>query len=84
MPQTSTGTRNVLEAAGQAGCRRIVYTSTVGCIGLPKDETGRVTPTDETAPVSESQMTNHYKRSKWQAEQIAIELRAERICPSSL
>src|SRR4029077_8648014 len=30
------GTRNVLEVAGNAGCKRIVYTSTVGCIGLPK------------------------------------------------
>src|SRR5262249_1939700 len=30
------GTRNVLEAAGAVGCKRIVYTSTVGCIGLPK------------------------------------------------
>jgi len=30
------GTRNVLEAAGKAGCQRIVYTSTVGCVGLPK------------------------------------------------
>src|SRR5215471_16608523 len=29
------GTRNVLEAAAAAGCKRIVYTSTVGCIGLP-------------------------------------------------
>ena len=26
------GTRHVIEAAGAAGCRRIVYTSTVGCI----------------------------------------------------
>jgi dihydroflavonol-4-reductase len=69
-----TGTRNVLEAAGEAGCEKIVYTSTVGCIGLPKNENGRVVPTDETAPVSESQMSNHYKRSKWQAEQVAIEL----------
>src|SRR5205085_6673356 len=31
-------------------------------------------PTDETSPVSEAQMTNHYKRSKWQAEQIVLEL----------
>ncbi len=31
------GTRNVLEAAGRAACSRIVYTSTVGCIGLPKE-----------------------------------------------
>ena len=75
-----TGTRNVLEAAGEAGCGKIIYTSTVGCIGLPKKENGRVVPTDETAPVSESQMSSHYKRSKWQAEQVAIEL-AQRNLP---
>lgn len=69
------GTRNVLEAAAEAGCQRIVYTSTVGCIGLPRpDAAGYVVPTDETAPVSEAQMSNHYKRSKWQAEQVALEL----------
>lgn len=68
------GTRNVLEAAAQAGCSRIVYTSTVGCIGLPSAENGRVLPTDETAPVSEAQMSNHYKRSKWRAERVAVEL----------
>src|SRR5262245_37003421 len=28
------GTRNVIATAMQAGCSRIVYTSTVGCIGL--------------------------------------------------
>ena len=66
------GTRNVLEMAAGAGCSRIVYTSTVGCIGYPTD--GRVTPSDETVPVSEVQMTNHYKRSKWHAEQVAIQL----------
>jgi dihydroflavonol-4-reductase len=74
------GTRNVIEAAGRAGCSRIVYTSTVGCIGLPKQINGRVVPTDETAPVSEAQMSNHYKRSKWQAEQVALEL-AQRGLP---
>src|SRR5213080_4909840 len=70
------GTRNVIEAAVAAGCSRIVYTSTVGCIGLPKEVNGIVTPTDETTPVSESQMSNHYKRSKWLAEQAARELAA--------
>ena len=35
---------------------------------------GQVLPTDETAPVSEAQMSNHYKRSKWQAEQVALHL----------
>jgi len=68
------GTRNVIEAAADAGCRRIVYTSTVGCIGLPAPFEGRITPSDEATPVFEAQMSNHYKRSKWQAEQIAAQL----------
>jgi dihydroflavonol-4-reductase len=68
------GTRTVIEAATAAGCGRIVYTSTVGCIGLPRSVNGRVAPTDETAAASEAQMSNHYKRSKWKAEQVALEL----------
>ncbi len=68
------GTRHVIEAAAEADCRRIVYTSTVGCIGLPTPIQGRISPTDETAPVSEAQMSNHYKRSKWHAEQVALQL----------
>lgn len=72
------GTRNILTAARDAGCARIVYTSTVGCIGLPKrNADGSFTPTDETAPVSEAQMSNHYKRSKWRAELVARELAAQ-------
>jgi dihydroflavonol-4-reductase len=46
----------------------------VGCIGLPSPVPGKVIPSDEATPVLEGQMSNHYKRSKWQAEQIAIEL----------
>ncbi|HTL54509.1 MAG TPA: hopanoid-associated sugar epimerase [Candidatus Limnocylindrales bacterium] len=68
------GTRTVLEAAAAALCSRIVYTSTVGCIGLPAGEKGQLVPTDETCATSEAQMTNHYKRSKWQAEQVALQL----------
>jgi dihydroflavonol-4-reductase len=68
------GTRNVIETAAGAGCSRIVYTSTVGCIGYPVPIDGRINPSDETIPVSEAQMTNHYKRSKWQAEQVAAQL----------
>ena len=71
------GTRHVIEAAVAAGCSRIVYTSTVGCIGLPKGVNGIVTPTDETTPVSETQMRNHYKLSKWRAEVLARELAAK-------
>ncbi len=79
------GTRNVIEAAVAAGCSRIVYTSTVGCIGLPRmtrscgresaDE--RIVPSDEATPVSEAQMSNHYKLSKWKAEVVARELAAK-------
>jgi dihydroflavonol-4-reductase len=62
------GTRNLLEAAVSAGAKRIVYTSTVGCIGMPPGQEG-----DEQTPVSVSDMTGHYKRSKWLAEQVALE-----------
>jgi dihydroflavonol-4-reductase len=68
------GTRNVIEAAGKAGCQRIVYTSTVGCIGLPGTIRGATIPTDESKNVSTAQLSNHYKRSKWMAEEIAVNL----------
>jgi dihydroflavonol-4-reductase len=68
------GTRNVIEAASSAGCTRIVYTSTVGCIGYPTPSDGRIIPSDETTACSTAQMSNHYKRSKWQGEQVAVEL----------
>lgn len=69
------GTRNLLEAAAQAGCSRIVYTSTVGCIGLPRAAVdGSVEPTNESTPVAETQMSNPYKLSKWRAERVALEL----------
>jgi dihydroflavonol-4-reductase len=62
------GTRNMLEAAERAGVERVIYTSTVGCIGMPN---GR--PGDEDTPVSINDMVGHYKRSKWLAEQVALE-----------
>lgn len=70
------GTRMVIQSAAAAGCSRIIYTSTVGCIGLPRVTHGTVTPTDESAPVSEAQMSNPYKLSKWRAEVVARELAA--------
>jgi dihydroflavonol-4-reductase len=73
------GTRNVLEAAVDAGCSRIVYTSTVGCIGLPRAVNGVITPTDETKPVAEAEMTNHYKLSKWKAEMVVREFAAKGV-----
>lgn len=60
-----TGTRNLLEAASAAGIERTVYCSTIGAIGLPPD--GGLG--NEDTPVSLAQMTGHYKRSKYLAEQ---------------
>jgi dihydroflavonol-4-reductase len=62
------GTRNLLTAAQQAGVERVVYTSTVGCIGIRKDRPG-----SEDVEVRLEQMTGAYKRSKFQAEQVAME-----------
>jgi dihydroflavonol-4-reductase len=62
------GTRNVLNAAKTAGVRKIVYTSTVGCIGMPEGALGQ-----EDTPVSIEQMQGPYKRSKFLAEQVALE-----------
>ncbi len=62
------GTRNVLEAAERAQVERVVYTSTVGCIGMPQDSPG-----DENTAVSINDMAGHYKRSKWLAEQVALD-----------
>ena len=64
------GTRGVLEAAGAAGATRIVYTSTVGALGIPKDGT----PGTEDTPVSLADMVGPYKASKFLAEQAALEL----------
>ncbi len=74
------GTRHVLEAAVAAGCSRIIHTSTVGCIGLPRANNGSLVPTDETAWAAEAHLNTHYKRSKWRAEQVALEL-AQRGAP---
>ena len=62
------GTRNVLEAASRAGVERIVYTSTVGCIGFINNGLG-----DETTRATLADMAGPYKRSKFQAEQVALE-----------
>ncbi len=63
------GTAHLLDAAAQAGATRIVYTSTVGAIRPPAE--GCLS--DEDAPVSLEHMVGHYKRSKFLAEQAALE-----------
>jgi dihydroflavonol-4-reductase len=60
-----TGTVNLLEAAGMAGVQRIVYTSSVATIGLPKDGT----PATEEVALQAEELVSDYKRSKYLAEQ---------------
>ncbi len=62
------GTRNLLEAARDEGIGKFVYTSTVGCIGVPPGGIG-----DESMPVSLEEMSGAYKRSKFLAERVAVE-----------
>ena len=63
------GTRALLRAAREAGVPRVVYTSSVATMGFQYDGT----VVDEDTPVSEAAMIGHYKRSKWLAEQVALE-----------
>ncbi len=63
------GTRNVLQAAVDAGIERVVYTSTVATM---KPYRGRlVTEVDAAAP---GDLMGDYKRSKWEAERIALRM----------
>src|SRR5438874_9748834 len=59
------GSNNVMQAAVDEGVDRVVYTSTVGCLGL--NDNGA--PANEDTPVTIDDMTGHYKRSKFLAEE---------------
>ena len=63
------GTRELLRIAREAGVPRVVYTSSVATMGFKRDGT----IVDEQTPVTEADMIGHYKRSKWLAEQAAME-----------
>ena len=63
------GTRIVLEAAGEAGVSRVVHTSSVAALGVPAD--GR--PGTEDTPVTLGDMAGHYERSKFLAEELALD-----------
>ncbi len=68
------GTRAVLEAARKQGVRRVVYTSSVATMGFTSgisSKNGHVA--DEESPVGIADMIGHYKRSKFMAEQVAVE-----------
>jgi len=63
------GTLAILEAARKNGVRRVVYTSSVATIGFTRNGY----PANEDSPVSLADMIGHYKRSKFMAEQLALE-----------
>jgi dihydroflavonol-4-reductase len=63
------GTQAILEAARKNSVRCVVYTSSVATMGF----TGNGCPADEDSPVSLADMIGHYKRSKFMAEQVALE-----------
>ncbi len=61
-----TGTVNVVRAAGAAGVRRVVYTSSAATIGEADGTIGR-----EDSPHRGS-FLSHYEHSKWHAEREAL------------
>lgn len=63
------GTRNVLESAKKAGIERTVYTSSVAAIGV--GTSGKVIDETHQSPIEK--LVGNYKKSKFLAEQVAME-----------
>lgn len=63
------GTRALLAAARAAGVERIVHTSSVATLGLAANGGSA----DETTPLDPHHLIGPYKRSKYLAEQVALE-----------
>ncbi len=70
------GTRSLLAAARDARVERILYTSTVATIAVPTHD-GEL-PNEETRAALD-QMIGHYKRSKFLAEQEAVDAAASGV-----
>ena len=63
------GTRRMLEAAWQAGVRRVVHTSSIAALGVHPDHT----PATEEVASSLEDRIGPYQRSKFLAEEVARE-----------
>jgi dihydroflavonol-4-reductase len=72
------GTRNVMLAAGEAGVPRIVYTSSVATLGLPRN----VAAADEDTPAIQADMIGPYKQSKFAAEAVVRAMVANKGLPA--
>jgi dihydroflavonol-4-reductase len=70
-----TGTRHVLEAVRAAACERLVYTSTVGTLGL--HGVSADTPVDESSFAYVDHLFGGYKQSKYVAEHEVLRAAAE-------
>jgi dihydroflavonol-4-reductase len=75
------GTRNMLGAADEAGVERLVYTSTVGTLGL--EHVSGTVPADERSFPDVRHLYGSYKRSKYVAEHEVLRAVAEGL-PASL
>jgi dihydroflavonol-4-reductase len=75
------GTLNVLEAARHGSCERVIYTSTVGVLGLDGAAHGR--PADETDYADVAHLFGLYKRTKYVAEHEVLRAAAQGV-PISL
>jgi dihydroflavonol-4-reductase len=62
------GTKNLLEAARREGVEQLIYTSTVATIAVDRPELP-----NEATDAKLEEMVGHYKRSKWMAEQEALQ-----------
>ncbi|HEY5013143.1 MAG TPA: NAD-dependent epimerase/dehydratase family protein [Acidimicrobiia bacterium] len=71
------GTLNVLAAVRDAGCERMVYTSTVGVLGVDGTADGR--PSDETSYADVAHLFGSYKRTKYVAEHEVLRAAAEGV-----
>ena len=69
------GTLNVLAAARAAACERLVFTSTVGVLGLGGTRAGG--PADETCYADIAHLRGSYKGSKYAAEHEVLRACAE-------
>ena len=69
------GTLNVLDAVRAAECERLVYTSTVGVLGLGTTRNGGLA--DESSYADVSHLFGHYKRTKFTAEHEVLRAAAE-------
>ena len=69
------GTSIVLQSARQAGVDRVVHTSTVSTIGLHHE--GLDASANEDTPLDPARLVGHYKKSKYRAERLALDMARE-------